>query len=343
MKLIKPSFEIIEQESGLDGLYKHIERCGRLSYRSEDKITEESAKPFIDRLINMGHLSVLEHGTVYLKFSDVWDSDKGWVCPARGKYIGNSYSKVTTKWETSSIYGRCLTYYVTSNMRVLIENGWEDDLKYLCEPTEYHEPRISVKFTCSRSISHELVRHRVFSFIQESQRYCSYNKGKFGEEITYIIPSWSKLKEGKWSPLTEEEGRELYKAAEDKIQFNKDLRFANSLFWDGVTYMDLISEGCKPQEAREVLPNATKTEIIMTGFLSDWWGEYLIFDKETGELCKKIPGYLYNELDSVDKDKYRIVEKGFFPLRCSLGAHPSARELALPLREEFIKRGWMND
>ena len=310
MKLIKPSFEIIEQLPGLDGLYKHIEKCGRLSYKSEDKITEDSAKPFVDRMVNSKHGAVLEHGTVYLKFSDIWDNDEGWIYPAKGKYVGNPYSKVTTKWEISSDGKRYLTYFVTANMRVLVENRWEDDLKYLCEPTEYHEPRISVKFTCSRSISHELVRHRVFSFIQESQRYVGYNKSKFGGEITYIIPSWSKLEEGDWKPLAEEEEIKLYRASEDKIQFDKDLRFSNSLFWDEVTYMDLISNGCKPQEAREVLPNATKTEIIMTGFLSDWIG---------------------------DEEK----KKGFFPLRCDSAAHPDMRALAIPLKEEFIKRGYI--
>lgn len=322
MKLIKPSFEIIEQGSGIDELYKHIERCGRLSYKSENKITEESTKPFVDRLINSGHLSVLEHGTVYLKFSDIWDSDKGWICPAKGKYIGNPYSRVHTKWDTPLNYGRCLTYYVTSNMRVLVENGWENDLKYLCEPIKYHEPRISVKFTCSRSISHELVRHRVFSFIQESQRYCSYNKGKFGGEITYIIPS--KVSDipkkviglnniDHWEFLNGENFGHIGELDSSiDLPINKETcRFLDALEKSERIYLQLISLGWKPQEAREVLPNATKTEIIMTGFLSDWIG---------------------------DEEK----KKGFFPLRCDSAAHPDMRALAIPLKEEFIKRGWID-
>lgn len=311
MKLIKPSFEIIEQESGLDGLYKHIERCGRLSYKSENKITEESAKLFVDRLINSKHLSVLEHGTVTLerifgsKYPDSVYID--WM----KKYENNPYSKI--EFSNKLVGGEnYIAGRVVTNYRVIKENGWESDLENYFTNFDPINKRISVKFTCSRSISHELVRHRVFSFIQESQRYCSYNKGKFGGEITYIIPSWSKLKEGSWLPLTEEEEIELYKASEDKLQFDKDLRFANNLFWDEVTYLDLISLGCKPQEAREVLPNATKTEIIMTGFLSDWIG---------------------------DEEK----KKGFFPLRCDSAAHPDMRALAIPLREEFIKRGWIND
>lgn len=321
MRLIKPSFEIIEQESGLDGLYKHIERCGRLSYKSENKITEESAKPFVDRMVNSKHGAVLEHGTVYLKVSDVWDENQ-WVYPAKGKYIGNIYSKVNTRWEGFANH-RYLTYYITTNYRVLLENGWLDDLQYLCKPTEYHEPRISVKFTCSRSISHELVRHRVFSFIQESQRYCSYNKDKYGGEITYIIPSkLSDIPEEVigldnieyWEFLNGEKFGHIGKLNPNiDLPINKETcRFLDVLKKSEKTYLQLISLGWKPQEAREILPNATKTEIIMTGFLSDWIG---------------------------DEGK----KKGFFPLRCDSAAHPDMRALAIPLREEFIKRGWIND
>ena len=96
----------------------------------------------------------------------------------------------------------------------------------------------------------------------------------------------------------------------------------------------------KAQQAREVLPNALKTEIVMTGFVSDWWGEYQILDKDTKELAYTISGRQFKDVEKVDKDKYLIVEKGFFPLRCSEKAHPQMRELAMPLREEFIKRGW---
>lgn len=304
MKLIKPSFEIIEQLPGLKGIYKQIELAGRTCYKSFDKITEDSAEPFVNRMMSNHHLSVLEHGTVYLKVDSLKDKDD--YRDIYDKYKANPYSKVLVARGFMSN-----RLYITSNYRVLVEHNWLDDLKYLCEPTESHEPRISVKFICSRSISHELVRHRVFSFIQESQRYVGYNKSKFGGEITYIIPSWSKLEEGSWKPLAEEEEIKLYRASKDKIQFDKDIRFSNSLFWNEVTYMDLISNGCKPQEAREVLPNATKTEIIMTGFLSDWVG---------------------------DEEK----KKGFFPLRCDSAAHPDMRALAIPLREEFIKKGWMN-
>lgn len=104
------------------------------------------------------------------------------------------------------------------------------------------------------------------------------------------------------------------------------------------SYFRLINRGWKPQQARQVLPNACKAELIMTGFVNDWWGEYLVIDKTTGLIDQRIHGKFWNELDSIDREKYLVIEKGFFPLRCSKAAHPQAQELALPLREEFIKR-----
>lgn len=165
MKLIKPSFEIWEQPTGLEGVYKQIERVGRVCYKSEDKITEDSAKPFVDRMIKSGHGAMLEHGTVYLQF--FW---AGAVCQQCNqtapnklldRYAGNKYSIV-------HYHGNDV--YVTTNLRVLVENNWLDDLKYICEPTEYHERRVTVHFVCDRGVSHEFVRHRVMSFAQESTR-----------------------------------------------------------------------------------------------------------------------------------------------------------------------------
>lgn len=149
MKLIKPSFEIIEQQSGLDGMFKQIELAGRTCYKSEDKITEDSAKEFVDRLIKSGHGAMLEHGTVYL---EIHLQHRDYI-----KYTTNPYSKVN-KVTVDRVNGRA---YVTTNYRVLVENNWLDDLKYICEPTEYHEKRITVKFTCDRGVSHEFVRHKI--------------------------------------------------------------------------------------------------------------------------------------------------------------------------------------
>ena len=165
MRLIKPSFEILEQEPGIQGIYKQIERAGRTCYKSEDRITEDSAEKFVNMIKDRQHTAMLEHGTVYLK--DVYDVSAigSWRRSIGYKYTSNKYSKVTV--DESADFRNI---YITTNYRVLYENNWLDDLKYLCEPTEYHQKRVTVKFICDRGVSHEFVRHRVFSFAQESTR-----------------------------------------------------------------------------------------------------------------------------------------------------------------------------
>lgn len=148
MKLIKPNVEIIEQQPGLDGIYKQIELAGRTCYKSEDKITEDSAKDFVDRMIKSGHGAMLEHGTVYLKLpTGLQLSDK---------YEKNKHSVITLTPGIDPYWA------VTTNYRVLVENNWLDDLQYICEPTEYHEKRIAVKWTCDRGILAEFTRHNIF-------------------------------------------------------------------------------------------------------------------------------------------------------------------------------------
>ena len=155
MRIVKPSFEIWEQSAGLEGVYKQIERVGRVCYKSEDKITESSAKPFVDRMIKSGHGAMLEHGTIYLKINlpvvDIEDS----------VYLGNWLADFYYKNKYSKINYINNILYITTNLRVIIENNRLEDLSYyLCEPTEYHEKRVAVKFICDRGVSHELVRHK---------------------------------------------------------------------------------------------------------------------------------------------------------------------------------------
>jgi thymidylate synthase (FAD) len=204
MKLVKPSFEIKKQEPGLEGIYKQIEWAGRTCYKSHDKMTEDSAKEFVDRMIKSGHGAMLEHGTVYLTIPDREPDEFGRMDYGHigvGNYGANKYSKVAYRKysqepnETQKDYCSKIprtTTYVTTNLRVLVENDWMDDLQYICEPTEYHEKRITVKFICSRSTSHQIVRHRVMSFAQESQRYCNYSLDKFNNEIIFVAPAWYK-------------------------------------------------------------------------------------------------------------------------------------------------------
>lgn len=149
MRLINQSFEILEQKPGLEGIYQQIELAGRTCYKSEDKITEDSAKGFVDRMIKSGHGAMLEHGTVYLAMpmeTIIPIEANSW-----GKYTKNPYSK---GFKVCEVNGQ-RRVAVTTNLRVLVENDWLDDLKYLCEPTEYHEKRVTVRFVCDRGVSHK--------------------------------------------------------------------------------------------------------------------------------------------------------------------------------------------
>lgn len=171
MKLIKPSYEILPQAPGLEGVYKQIELAGRTCYRSHDKITEDSAKNFVYMLYNKKHLSVLEHGTVYLKISyksPETDGDYLSKMDIITFFKRDPYSRVIVGLDViDSSIGHC---YITTNMRVIAENEKFAALQYMCEPTDVHVKRTTVRFICSRSTSHQLVRHRSMSFAQESQR-----------------------------------------------------------------------------------------------------------------------------------------------------------------------------
>ena len=188
MELIAPSWEIVEQPSyDLKGAFQQIEKIGRISHKSEDKITEDSYKSFVDKIINWGHTACLEQGTVYL-FVPVKEELLNTIesleyCSIYELFLHNPYSIFNSVDDHISETG----YYITTNYRVLYENDALDLLKYICEPTENHHKRYCVKFICSRAISLELVRHRVFSFLQESQRYVNY-KNKKG--INFIQPLW---------------------------------------------------------------------------------------------------------------------------------------------------------
>ena len=275
MKLIKPKAELLLQQPGLEGVYKQIELAGRTCYKSTDKITEDSAKPFVDRMINSNHLAMLEHGTVYLEFlyeqpikvthsdgtSNVYDDTEIYNTLV-DKYTKNPYSKVVERYAGLGGY----VVYITTNLRVLVENGWLDDLKYICEPTEYHEKRYTFRLTTSIGVTRELNRHRVNSIAEQSTRYCNYSKDKFGGEVTFCIPSWLDLKEGSynWLDYYNDEFRvvDLSSSIEDQ--------FMAHLFAASNQYIELVDQGWQPQQAREVLPLCTATEIIHTAFASDW-------------------------------------------------------------------------
>lgn len=265
MRLIEQSVELWKQPEGKIGIHKQIEKAARLCYKSENMITEDSYKGFMNILHTNGHLSPFEHGTVYL-ITDNWD--------IAYKYSRNKYSKVVKENPSEDIY------YITSNFRVIEENEWRDDLEYLCEPTEFHQRRISVHIITSIGISRELNRHRCHSICEESSRYCNYSKNKFGNELTFIIPNWVNTH----VPNKMDEGPNY-----SDIAWSQAMKKAEDI------YLQLIKNGWKPQQAREVLPLSTKTELIHTAFESDW--------------------------------------EQFFKLRCSPAAHPMMRDLANKIKE----------
>jgi thymidylate synthase (FAD) len=197
MRTIKP-IAVIESHVDADYILKQIELAGRTAYKSEDKITNDSAKDFVKMILKRGHLSVIEHQSV------------------------------------------------------------------------------SVRFICDRGVSHEIARHRLASYTQESTRYCNYTKGKFGSEITVIEPCF-------WSQ--DDEKYKVWKQAIEQIES---------------AYNKLVELGATPQEARSILPNSLKTEIVVTMNLREW--------------------------------------RHFFTMRTSAAAHPQMREVSIPLLKEFQKQ-----
>ena len=190
MKIVSPDFEVLSLVDG-QAILHDIERCGRVCYKSEDKITDTSAQTFVGSIIKRGHEAVLEHASV------------------------------------------------------------------------------TVKFVVDRGVSHEIVRHRLAAYCQESTRYCNYSKDGFGGQVTFIQPNF--LDRGT-------RGWELWVLACEQAE---------------KAYFDLLNWGCSPQEARAVLPNSLKTEVVMTANLREW--------------------------------------RHFFKLRTAPAAHPQMREVTIPL------------
>lgn len=205
MKVIRPGYEILTDITGNE--LKLIELAGRTCYKSEDKITDESAKKFVSNIIKRGHEAMLEHSI------------------------------------------------------------------------------LSVKFICDRGVSHELVRHRLASFAQESTRYCNYSKDKFGNELTFIEPFFFC-----WDGTSDRDNDALYNIWLDDCEFSEK------------TYLRMLELGATPQEARTVLPNSIKTEVVVTMNYREW--------------------------------------RHFFKLRAARAtgpAHPQMEEITRPLLEEVKK------
>lgn len=302
MKLIKPSFEIWDQEAGLTGVYKQIERAGRVCYKSEDKIAVGTAQKFVDRMIASKHNAMLEHGTVYLAIP----MTTGHSGMSELRYMDNKYSTVTQSTGLSmkdEYHNKCDCWCITTNLRVLVENDWMEDLWYLCEPTEYHEKRVTVKFYTQIAISREYNRHRDNSMAEQSTRYCNFDKDKFGG-VSINIPTFAKDLVFDDYTMSKEWMFDTMKVLDDpKREFSAIDYWLLANHVSEYCYLNLVRSGWSAQQARTVLPLDTNTELVHTASVSSW--------------------------------------QHFFELRDAASAHPDAYELANPLHEEFIKREYV--
>ncbi len=289
MFLVKPSYQILAASDVLDLPYSYdnrpeylIEASGRTCYKSEDKITKDSAIKFIEMIKNRGHYSVTEHSWE-LRYYDTYNIPK---------YKFLNY--------TSFYYSGTI---VAGNQRAFEEWNFENKNKFSVPTLEMFK-RINdmqrwdmysatVKFICDRGVSHEIVRHRPPAFSQESTRYCNYSKDKFQNQITYIIPPWLDwIEEGEYSWNTAPKGL-------GETDHKNGWLWFKSLYEIEHAYSSLIRDGWKPEQARSILPNSLKTEIVVSCDLQEW--------------------------------------KHIFKLRTSSAAHPQMRELMIPLYDEFKK------
>nr|DAD59116.1 MAG TPA: Thymidylate synthase complementing protein [Bacteriophage sp.] len=253
MKLIKQSYEILEQKDfTLVGIKKFIERCGRVCYKSEDKMTDDSYEKFVNMLEKRDHARPLEFGTVHLRIPEgVWND---MVLALATNY---HYS---TNWVQAKLhFGE---YFITTNYRyyLFLTKIYPEIEKYFTkEDNEYYPKRYTVYMILDRGVMDEFRTHVGLSHLAESTRYCNYSKDKFDNQVTFVIPSWcNSLVEGaeqKYSPF-EINGNE--------VEFMDALQNAQN------SYLSLLKLGWMPQQARDVLPLSVKSELISCGFKDAW-------------------------------------------------------------------------
>lgn len=252
MKLINQSFEIINQTDFSEiGILKHIERCARVSYKSENKITEDSYKKFVDMLISRQHDRPLEFGTVHLKFQNF----ASFCNIQRDLVLNDVWNPEWVKY--NNVNG---IYYVTTNYRYYLRLlKFVPQLKkaFTEENNKYYPIRPTVHMILDRGVMDEFRTHVGLSHLAESTRYCNYSKDKFDNQVTFIKPNWYK---GRTNPVNNvyEPG---YETSDYFLQACEDAEN-----W----YLSLLKEGLTPQQARSVLPLGVKSELISCGFEDAW-------------------------------------------------------------------------
>jgi thymidylate synthase (FAD) len=304
MRVIPASFEILD-DLDRQSLLTRIEACGRVCYKSEDKIGTESAVPFVRAIIKHGHNSVMEMGVLTLRIAHASDTDLAALYAVVPKYLFidrlAEYQLITgsvrafrellifhSKVKLVRAIARFLILHhpqmffdieahdsADEPAEFSIDKVPLDEIELLAPDLKSRHRHIAVKFYVNRAITHEIVRHRPCSYLQESQRYCRYSESKFDNQVTFIKPMFFK------------EGSDEYSLWEKAMSLTEDI------------YLKLLTTS-SPQAARTVLPNSCKTELIAYANLVEW--------------------------------------RHIFKLRTSPGAEPSMREVMDPLLAEFKKR-----
>ena len=309
MKIINPQASVLVENDPL----KKIEKCGRVCYKSEDKITEGSAEKFVANIIKRGHEAVLEHASFIFRVSyDVYEDIRDRVMFVENRYPVKMYLRFTDfdgyvvsgnvrAWRDFFCFADVPFYmkdFVEDNLILFPEFKSDSPFSFNKEiwnirqissndlVTTYqrlvHED-ISMRFICDRGVTHEIVRHRPASFCQESTRYCNYGKGKFGEEITVIRPCF-------WNEDSDE-----------MCEWRSAMRSAES------HYLGLLEFGVTPQEARSVLPNSLKTELIMTAPLMEWCHFFnLRMSAAAHPQMREVASYAYDAMNSFLWDAHTI-------------------------------------
>ena len=258
MKLIKQNFEILEQKNfSLIGIKKFIERCGRVCYKSEDRITDDSYERFVNMLEKRDHARPLEFGTVHLKMP--WKTFSNFVgfCISKG-FWDSCWIKYNIDRESED-----KMVYITTNYRYYKKLGTLKPLYgyvsmerfFTEEDNKFYPKRYTVHFITSRGIMDEFRTHVGLSHLAESSRYCSYDKNRFGNELTFIIPNWVNTN---------------YSNKEQEGPSVSSMEWSTAILDAEASYMNLIKMGCTAQEAREVLPLSVKSELISCGFEDAW-------------------------------------------------------------------------
>jgi thymidylate synthase (FAD) len=305
MKVIPPSYEILDT---LDrqGLAVRIEYCGRICYKSEDKIDRDSAIPFTRKMAEHGHNSVLEMGVLSLEIENSSPGDLAELYATQPKYLVIDALDRGTLLVSGSVraFREMLIFHPECSLvnsmakfladrhpyffeTIIPEGGLRpgpeivvrkfnlDEVDSLPDPLLARHRHLAVKFIVNRAITHEIVRHRPCSFLQESQRYCRYSDNRFGGEVSFI------------NPMFYEEGTREYGLWTQAMEETEKI------------YLELL-ETSTPQAARTVLPNSCKTELIVYANLVEW--------------------------------------QHIFKLRTTPAAEPSMREVMIPLHGEFKNR-----